>query len=136
MTAEQSRLRWKTWTCATVVVFANVFGNFFLKRGMPAELSTPLSYITALFDPSVALGVALLIIWLLSRMALLSWADLSYVLPVTAIGYALVAVAGKVWLHEVVSAQRWTGIALIVCGVVLVGVASPPQTVERRNEPS
>ena len=54
----------------------------------------------------------------------------------TAIGYALVAVAGKVWLHEVVSAQRWTGIALIVCGVVLVGVASPPQTVERRNEPS
>ena len=71
MTAEQSRLRWKTWTCATVVVFANVFGNGFHKRGMHAEMSTPLSNITEHFGPSVALGVALLIIWLLSRMALL-----------------------------------------------------------------
>ena len=62
---------------------------------MPAELATPLDYITVLFRPWVALGVLLLILWLLSRMALLSWADLSYVLPVTSIGYVLVALAGQ-----------------------------------------
>ena len=32
----------------------------------------------------------------LSRMALLSWADLSYVLPVTSVGYVLVALIGKI----------------------------------------
>ena len=47
-------------------------------------------------------------------------ADLSYVLPVTAIGYVLVALTAKLFLHEHVSPWRWGGIALIVAGVTLV----------------
>ena len=84
-----------------------MFGNFFMKRGMPesAQLSTPLEYMLALFQPWVALGVVLLIVWLMSRMALLSWADLSYVLPVTTVGYVLVALIGKVLLNEAITAQ-------------------------------
>ncbi len=65
-----------------------------------AQLATPLAYIAALFQPWVALGVVLLILWQMSRMALLSWADLSYVLPVTSVGYVLVALIGKVLLNE------------------------------------
>ncbi len=98
-----------------------------MKRGMPAALTSPLSYITVLFQPWVSLGVVLLIVWLLSRMALLSWADLSYVLPVTSIGYVLVAVAGKVLLNEQISNRRWAGIALIVMGVALVSGGSAPR---------
>jgi len=135
MTAEASRLRIKTWICAAVVVFANVFGNLFLKRGMPPNLPTPLSYITALFQPWAALGVALLVLWLMSRMALLSWADLSYVLPVTSIGYVLVALAGKAFLHEAIGARRWSGILLIMAGVALVSAATPPQTVHCPEHP-
>ena len=44
----------------------------------------------------MALGVALLIVWTLTHMALLSWADLSYVMPVTAIGYVVTAFAGTI----------------------------------------
>jgi uncharacterized membrane protein len=128
MTAEAARLRIKTWVCATVVVLSSVFGNFFLKRGMPAALPTPLSYITALFQPWAALGVALLVLWMMSRMALLSWADLSYVLPVTSIGYVLVALLGRAFLHEQIGVKRWSGILLIVAGVALVSAATPPQT--------
>jgi len=135
MTAEAARLRIKTWIFATVVVLANVFGNFFLKRGMPVDLPTPLSYITALFRPWAALGVVLLVLWLMSRMAMLSWADLSYVLPVTSIGYVLVALMGKVFLHEQIGMKRWSGILLIVAGVALVSIATPPQT-EHRTEHS
>jgi drug/metabolite transporter (DMT)-like permease len=128
MTHEHARLRLKTWLFAIVVVFSNVFGNLFLKRGMPPVLATPLDYITVLFHPWVALGVLLLIVWLMSRMALLSWADLSYVLPVTSVGYVLVAVAGKVMLNEQITMQRWAGIGLIVAGVALVSGGSAPQT--------
>src|SRR5580693_9293675 len=128
MTAEAARLRIKTWVCATVVVFCNVFGNFFLKRGMPDSLPTPLSYITALFRPWVALGVVLLILWMMSRMALLSWADLSYVLPVTSIGYVLVALVGHLLLQEQIPFKRWAGIVLIVAGVSLVSLRTPPRT--------
>jgi len=104
---------------------SNVAGNFFMKRGMPAELSTPLEYITVLFRPWVTLGVLLLILWMLSRMALLSWADLSYVLPVTSIGYVLVALSGRILLHEEISVKRWAGILLIMAGVALVSGSSP-----------
>jgi drug/metabolite transporter (DMT)-like permease len=130
MSNEAARLRVKTWICATVVVFSNVFGNFFLKKGMPSELPTPLSYITVLFHPWVSLGVVLLILWLTSRMTLLSWADLSYVLPVTSVGYVLVALAGRLFLAEQISAKRWAGIALIVAGVALVSLGTPPRTHE------
>jgi uncharacterized membrane protein len=128
MPSESARLRSKTWTTALLVVFCNVFGNFFLKRGMPEELASPLAYVTVLFRPWVTLGVLLLIVWLLSRMALLSWADLSYVLPVTSIGYVLVAIVGKVMLHEQITARRWSGIVLIVAGVALVSAGTAPQT--------
>ena len=114
--------------CALVVVFSNVFGNFFMKRGMPAELATPLDYITVLFRPWVSLGVVLMVLWMLSRMALLSWADLSYVLPVTSVGYVLVALAGRIWLNEQITARRWTGIVLIMAGVALVGGRTAPRT--------
>ena len=128
MTHEHARLRLKTWLFAVVVVFSNVFANFFLKRGMPPALAFPLDYVTVLFHPWVALGVVLMIVWMLSRMALLSWADLSYVLPVTAVGYVFVAIVGKVLLNEQITMQRWAGIGLIVAGVALVGGGSVPQT--------
>ena len=136
MTSETARLRLKTWICTSIVVFSNPFGDFFLKRGLPdsAHLSKPLEYIAALFQPLVALGVLLLIVWQLSRMALLSWADLSYVLPVTSIGYVVVALIGKVLLHESITGRRWAGIVLIVAGVALVG-GSAPSTVPRKAAP-
>ena len=136
MPSETARLRAKTWIFATVVVFSNVLGNFFLKRGMPADLPTPLAYIAALFQPWAALGVVLLIAWMLSRMTLLSWADLSYVLPVTSIGYVLVALEGKLFLHEVISVKRWAGIVLIMAGVALVGGGTSVQTPRRSEEPA
>lgn len=132
MPTDTARLRVKTWLCAVVVVLSNVFGNYFMKLGMPASLDSPADYILVLFRPAVAFGVALLVLWMLSRMALLSWADLSYVLPVTAIGYVLVALVGNLLLHESITAKRWTGILLIVAGVSLVSGGTAPQTVARQ----
>jgi uncharacterized membrane protein len=130
MSSESARLRLKTWICAAIVILSNVFGNFFMKLGLPEPLTSPSEYITVLFRPSVALGVGLLIVWTLTRMALLSWADLSYVVPVTAIGYALVAIVGRFALEEQISVKRWIGIGLITAGVALVG-GGAPQTAPR-----
>ncbi len=112
-----------------MVVLSNVLGNFSLSWGLRQVgrlLSfSPLAYIQALFNPWVALGVSLLIVWLLSHMALLSWADLSYVLPVTAVGYVLAALVGRFFLHEGITSWRWAGILLIMSGVALVARTSP-----------
>lgn len=135
MNQDSSRLRLKTWICVVTVVCSNAFGDFFMKRGMPGDtrLGTPLAFIGVLFHPWVAAGVALLILWQVSRMALLSWADLSYVLPVTSIGYVLVALLGKVLLNEQITARRWTGITLIMAGVALVSIATPQSTQSLRQ---
>ena len=119
------RLRLKTRVVAAVVILSGVAGNSALSRGMKGqagELSAgPLGYLEAFLNPWVVLGVCLLILWMLGRMALLSWADLTYVLPVTALGYVLTVLAGQVLLAEHVSGQRWAGTLMIVAGVFLVG---------------
>lgn len=76
-------------------------------------------------DPWVFGGILLLSGWVLSRMALLSWADLSYVIPVTSVGFVLNAVMGAVFLGEVITPTRWLGTLCIVGGTVLVGLTAP-----------
>ncbi len=122
------RLRWKTQIFAAIVILSNAFGNLSLTWGLrydAGELSTPMSFLRAIFSPWVSVGICLLITWMISRMFLLSWADLSYVLPVTAFGYVLNAVLGRVFLSEVITPARWAGTLLIMAGVVLVGLGNP-----------
>ncbi len=103
-------------------------GNSAMAWGMkhvPEQMSMdPALYLHAMLNPFVALGIAALILALLTRMALLSLADLSFVLPVTAIGYVFSVLIGKVFLGETVTHQRWLGTLLIFAGAFLVGTTS------------
>src|ERR1051326_8667734 len=126
-----SRLQYSTRLFTAVVVLTNVLGNSSLKWGMERVGDpglAPLLYLRAIFTPWVTLGIALLIVWMLTRMTLLSWADLSYVLPVTSAGYILQAIIGRVWFGEQISFTRWAGTVLIIAGIVLVGLTSPRTT--------
>lgn len=97
---------------------------------IPKQLAfAPLPYLQALFNPFVALGIAMLILSLLTRMALLSVADLSFVLPLTATGYIISALLGNQFLGEAVGPHQWLGTLMIVAGVIFVGNTpeqSPP----------
>ena len=107
---EDIRLRWKTRIFLVLVILSQPLGNLALTLGIKhRDLNSPLSYLEAIFSPYVAVGIVLLIVWLLSRLALLSWADLSYVLPITAVGYIATAVIGRFILHEQISWMRWSG---------------------------
>jgi drug/metabolite transporter (DMT)-like permease len=108
-----------------LVILLKPFSNLFLAWGVrhfPQALSSdPLLFLRAMVDPLVVLGIVMQIIWLLARMSLLGVADLSFVLPVTATGYILTTVLGKVFLGEQVSGQRWIGASLIFLGTAFVG---------------
>lgn len=128
-----SLLLWKTAIVSAIVVGTNVIGNYALTRGMREVGAitswSPMPYIHAFSHPWVSVGVVFMIGWVVSRLALLSWADLSYVLPVTATSYALSAVAGAIYLREKVTDLQWTGIAVITLGALLVAL-TPPETFE------
>jgi drug/metabolite transporter (DMT)-like permease len=81
--------------------------------------ASPLDYVRAFARPWTVAGVVVLAIWMISNLALLSRADLSFVLPVTASGYVLIAIAGHFGLGESISIIRWIGILAISFGVVL-----------------
>jgi uncharacterized membrane protein len=124
-----SQLRWKTRAFAVIVILSNALGNLFLtwgmRHGVDELTASPLSFLRAIFNPWVSLGICLLILWLLSKMFLLSWADLTYVLPVTAFGYVLTAVLSRLFLGEHITAARWAGTLLIAAGIVVVGPGDP-----------
>ena len=130
-----NRMPLKTRILTLVVILTNVLGNFALSLGMKANIVAAASagitpYVRAFFSPMVLLGVSLLILWMLSRMALMSWVDLSFVLPITSIGYVISAMMGKFFLDEYVSSQRWAGTLLIVVGMALVSF-TPARTTKQ-----
>lgn len=86
------------------------------------------SGIESFANPWVVAGVGLLAVFFAAHTVLLSWADLSYVLLVTSVGYVLVAFLSATLLGEVVTSWRWVGTVLIAFGVGIVG-STPESTV-------
>jgi drug/metabolite transporter (DMT)-like permease len=105
---------------AGVTVFAAA-GDSMLSHGMKQTGTISIHHlegvIFAVRNPWVALGILLLLAFFAAYMTALSWADLTYVLPATSLGYVLLALAARFILHEHVSPLRWLGIVLITSGV-------------------
>lgn len=108
---------------AAIIVFAS-FGNVSLSHGMKRMGAISLARWTELFaavlNPWVALGIVLLLGFLACYLSALSWSDLTYVLPVTSLGYVLLALLSVWLLGEKVSLSRWIGILLVSSGVAIV----------------
>jgi drug/metabolite transporter (DMT)-like permease len=108
---------------AGVTVFAAA-GDSMLSHGMKQAGNISVHHlqgvILAVLNPWVAVGIFLLLAFFATYMNALSWADLTYVLPATSLGYVLLALVARFALHEQVSPLRWMGIALISGGVGFV----------------
>jgi drug/metabolite transporter (DMT)-like permease len=122
-----------------VAVFA-ACGDVCLARGMrdfgAVTSSNWTRLLTALWNPWIVGGIALLILFFTTYLSALSWADLTYVLPATALSYILMAGLGKFFLQEKVTPEHWVGIALITVGVGVVASGPASTTPERDESPS
>ncbi len=112
----------KTAVVLFLSIVAQVAGNIILSKGMHAVagedfLATVLS---AAQNPTIWLGTLLLCIFFGLYSAAMSWADLSYILPVTSFGYVLNVACAKYFLNEQVSLRRWMGAFIICIGVACV----------------
>jgi drug/metabolite transporter (DMT)-like permease len=120
---------------AGVTVFA-VAGDSMLSHGMKQVGTISIhhlqSVIFAVANPWVALGILFLLGFFGTYMNALSWADLTYVMPATALGYVLLALVARFVLHEHISPLRWLGIVLITAGVGFV--AGGPALTEHPRE--
>ncbi len=123
---------------AGITVFSTA-GDSLLARGMKdlggVSLHNLSGLLLAILNPWVTLGILLLLAFFACYMSALSWADLTYVLPATSLGYVLVAFIAHFTFHEQISPTRWFGIALIAAGVGFVA-AGPSVTHGRQRQDS
>ncbi len=127
------RLTTSQYGVLLAVMLTASIGDTLLSHGMsqvgPVSFAHLGLLLRALENLWVVAGILCLIGFFATYLSALSWADLTFVLPSTAFGYVVIAGTSHFWLHEHISVSRWTGIALIVCGVGFV--ANGPALTER-----
>ena len=69
------------------------------------------------------MGVTMMAAAFFALLAALSFENVSFVVPVTALSYAAGAIGAVLFLGERISLQRWIGV-LIVCGGVVIVLLS------------
>jgi drug/metabolite transporter (DMT)-like permease len=74
----------------------------------------------ALLQPWMWVGLGMMALAFFSLLLLLSWENVSFAVPVTALSYVLAALGAKFLLGEQVSASRWFGVLFVCIGVALV----------------
>lgn len=120
----------QVWMLLAIVVFAGTAGEISVTRAMkrigevhefhPRALLRVLG--RAFRIGWMWLGIGLLAMAFFSLLALLSWENVSFVVPLTALSYVVGALMAKLFLKEEVDRIRWMGVLLVVVGVVLVWV--------------
>src|SRR5271170_5570760 len=120
----KSTMTFQRYLILAMVALTASFGDTFLSVGAkqlgPISLSHVDQLFAAIFNPWIAAGIVLLIGFFASYLTALSWADLTYVLPASSLGYVVVALLSRFWLHEHLSPWRWLGILFITAGVGFV----------------
>ncbi len=131
----QQKLRIRTLVMVFAMVVGSNIGDLTLKSGMNGIGAVELSatglaraLLLAVTNPKIWIGILFQVGCTAGFMTVLSWADYSYVMPVGAFGYAMLALFAVIFLHERVSQQRWIGVTLVCLGVLLVGRTKPRTT--------
>src|SRR5258708_2345856 len=71
-------------------------------------------------NPSILLGVMFEALFFCTLLYLMSHGTVSFVWPLTALGFVLTTLAAKFVLREYVSPARWAGVLLIMAGAALI----------------
>ena len=111
-----------------LIVVAGTGGEICVSRGMKSigEVHdfSPRSIIRFLLQsmrlPWMWMGIGLMSLGFFSLLAILSFQDVSFVVPVSALSYAAGAFGAKTFLGERISKNRWVGIAVVCIGVTIV----------------
>ena len=113
-----------------LVVLGGSIGDVLITKGMKqvGEIATlnwrELLRIAgrALTNKWFLFGLFFMAVSFFSFLAVLSWADLSLVLPATSVSFVITTIGAKLILKEKISSVRWAGIVLVCVGVALISL--------------
>lgn len=99
------------------------FAQIVWKKGSKIEKINIKNLIKTVLTPTIIIGLIMYFTAALIWIIVLSNTEVSYAFPFYSIGYILVAVLSKLILKEEINIKRITGMAIIITGVIIVGVS-------------
>ena len=118
----------RTAVCLSIVILAGTGGELLAAHAMKQS-----ARLQAIGGPAVGAllqrafrlgamwaGLMLQALAFFTLLALLSWADLSFVVPATALNYVVGAAGSALFLREQVDRTRWAGVLLVCVGVAVI----------------
>ena len=120
----------KTALMITIIVFSTAASDVLIARGarQVKRLSVfklseiPVITPRILSNVSLLSGVLMAAASFFAFLIVLSWADLSLVLPATSLSYVIATLGSKIILRERINRLRWTGTFLVCAGVALISL--------------
>ncbi len=116
------------WILVALIIGSNTLGDVLNTHGMkrhgevrdfgPSGIRRLIQALVR--NRYVVSGIAVNAISFFCLLMLLSIADLSFAIPVTAAGYLLETLVAKFFLGEHVTWKRWAGASLVASGVALL----------------
>jgi drug/metabolite transporter (DMT)-like permease len=112
----------------SIVILAGTSGELLMAhvmkqagRARTIKASGVIGLFARAFRPSAMwISIALQAAAFFSLLALLSWDDLSFVVPITALNYVVSAAGSALFLRERVDRTRWAGVLLVCIGVAVM----------------
>ena len=113
-----------------IVVLGGSAGDVFITKGMKqiGEISTlhlgKLASIAlrVLTNRNFLIGIFFMACSFFAFLAVLSWADLSFVLPATSLSFVITTLGAKLVLKEEINRLRLAGTLLVCLGVALISL--------------
>lgn len=120
----------RIWIAIIVLVLVDSIGTLLIAQGMKqiGEISTlqPRKLLKIcrriVTNDLLLLGFVFQVSTFFLFLTLLSWANLSLVIPMAASGYVFNILGAQFFLKERVTKERWIGTVLICIGVALVSM--------------
>ena len=120
----------KTALLLAIIILAGALGDVYIAKGMKqvGEVRTlrlrELAWLGRRMVSNMAflLGLLSMIAGFLAFLVILSWADLSFIIPATSLNFVLATLGAKVILKENINRLRWLGTVLVGLGVTLVSL--------------
>lgn len=113
-----------------IVVLGGSAGDVFITKGMkqigeistmhPGELARVA--LRVLSNANFLIGIFFMACSFFAFLAVLSWADLSFVLPATSLSFVITTIGAKFVLKEEITRLRLAGTALVCLGVALISL--------------
>ena len=120
----------RTVLMLAILILCGALGDVYLAKGMQQVGALPTLRLRALLvlgrmmarNGAVRLGLLFMIADFGTFLVVLSWADVSFIVPATSLHFVLATLGAKWLLHEPITGVRWFGTILVGLGVALLAL--------------